>query len=213
MLPGLEQLLAECAPRVAPDTMTAIVRVESGGNPLALNVNGGQRLARQPKNKQEALGWSSWLIARGYSIDMGLAQVNSRNLQRLGVTSAQMFEPCDNLKAGARILSENYIGASKRYGAGQDALRAAISAYNTGNYQGGFVNGYVAKVDASAGVQTPGISPPLIANSLAAGKGGKGRNIASADAVGPQVFVFGRGNDFQSMPRAAGSPLVTWVKR
>ena len=208
MLPGLEQVLAECAPQVAPDTMSAIVRVESGGNPLALNVNGAQRLARQPKNRQEALGWASWLIARGYSVDMGLAQVNSRNLQRLGVSAEQMFEPCDNLKAGARILSENYAGASKRYGAGQSALRAAISAYNTGNYQGGFANGYVAKVDASAVLKSTGISPPLLAN--AKDSAGRSRGAQGSD---PRVFVYGQGGDFQNQPRATGSPLVTWVKK
>ena len=208
MLPGLEQLLAECAPQVAPDTMNAIVRVESGGNPLAINVNGGQRLARQPANRQEAIGWTSWLIARGYSVDMGLAQVNSRNLQRMGVSAAQMFEPCDNLRTGARILSENYSDASRRFGAGQGALRAAISAYNTGNYRGGFVNGYVARVDASAGVQTPGISPPLIANKKDVT--GRGNSTPAADA---RVFVYGRGGDYRDQPRVAGSPLVTWVKR
>ncbi len=55
MLPGLEQLIVQCAPQVAPVTMMAIVKVESGGNPLALNVNGPQRLARQPGSKAGAV--------------------------------------------------------------------------------------------------------------------------------------------------------------
>ncbi len=209
MLPGLEQLLVQCAPQVAPDTMMAIIRVESGGNPHAINVNGSQRLARQPTSRQEAIGWASWLIAREYSVDMGLAQVNSGNLQRLGVGAAQMFEPCDNIKAGARILSENYAGASKRYGTGQNALRAAISAYNTGNYQGGFANGYVAKVDASAAAASNGIAPPLIANRHQAASDA-GRRKQDAEQ---RVFVYGHGGEYQGLPRAQGEPLVTQVRR
>lgn len=32
--------LLACAPNVAPATLEAVIRVESGGNPLAINVNG-----------------------------------------------------------------------------------------------------------------------------------------------------------------------------
>jgi type IV secretion system protein VirB1 len=212
VLPGLEQLLAECAPQVAPDTMSAIVRVESSGNPLAINVNGAQRLVRQPRNRQEAQGWVTWLIAHGYSVDMGLTQVNSRNLQRLGVSAEQMFEPCDNLKTGARILIENYVGASKRYGSGEGALRAAISAYNTGNYQSGFSNGYVAKIDAVVGSMT-GMPPPLVARGAGNARPDAGLISPGARADAPQVFVYGRGSEYQGLPRAAGLPLVTWVRK
>lgn len=128
----------------------AIVKVESGGNPFAINVNGSRRLARQPKSKGEALAWSEWLINRGYSIDMGLTQVNSANLARLRTNIHAMFEPCANLAAGASILSREYANASRQLGSGQGALRAALSAYNTGNHRAGITNGYVAKVSAAA---------------------------------------------------------------
>lgn len=159
MLPGLEQLIVACAPQVAPSTMTAIVRVESGGRPYAINVNGTQQLQRQPRSRAEATAWADWLVARGYSVDMGLAQINSGNLARLGLTPAQLFDPCTNLKAGAKILAESYRGAARQYGSGQTALKAALSAYNTGNYRAGIANGYVARVTAAAG--SPYTSPPL----------------------------------------------------
>lgn len=159
MLPGLEQLIVACAPQVAPSTMAAIVRVESGGRPHAINVNGARKLTRQPRNAEEAITWANWLVARGYSVDMGLAQINSGNLARLGLTPAQLFDPCTNLRAGAKILSENYRGAARQYGGGQIALQAALSAYNTGNYRAGLANGYVAKVTAAASSPYP--APPL----------------------------------------------------
>ena len=157
-MPGLEQLIVACAPQVAPSTMAAIVRVESGGKPYAINVNGDRKLTRQPRSAEEATAWADWLVARGYSVDMGLAQINSGNLNRLGLTPQQLFDPCTNLRAGAKILTENYLGATRQYGGGQDALRAALSAYNTGNYRAGLANGYVAKVTAAA---SPYKSPPL----------------------------------------------------
>lgn len=135
--------------------MIAIIKVESGGNPLAININGSRRLTRQPRSKAEAQIWSEWLINRGYSIDMGLAQINSTNLSHLGVSVANMFDPCINIAAGARILTDNYAGAAQRYGQGQNSLQAALSAYNTGNHRAGFANGYVSKVTNAA---HPGLS-------------------------------------------------------
>ena len=162
MLPGLEQLVVQCAPQVAPVTMMAIVKVESGGNPLAIHVNGSHRLARQPKSRTEALAWSEWLITNGYSIDMGLTQVNSANLRNLRTTPGAMFDPCANLAAGAGILANEYAGAARRMGSGQDALRAALSAYNTGNHRAGLTNGYVSRVTAAAHADRPAAkTPPL----------------------------------------------------
>jgi type IV secretion system protein VirB1 len=165
MIPGLEQLILQCAPNVAPSTMMAIIKVESAGNPLAINVNGKKRLARQPSSIEEALSWADWLIAKGYSVDIGLAQVNSRHLQRFGLTPQQLLEPCLNVAAGAQILSENYVDASRKYGLGQHALRAAISAYNTGNHTRGLTNGYVRKVTIAAGLPAsnrPEATPRLV---------------------------------------------------
>jgi len=99
-------------------------------------------------------------MAYGYSFDIGLTQVNSRQMQRLGLPPEAMFEPCSNLAAGARILTEYYAAAIKRYGAGQPALRAAISAYNSGNHTRGIANGYVNRVSVAAGsVTSPQVSP------------------------------------------------------
>lgn len=159
--------------------MMAIVKVESGGNPFAINVNSSRRLARQPKSKAEALAWSEWLINRGYSIDMGLTQVNSANLARLRTTSHAMFEPCANLAAGANILSSEYANASRRMGTGQTALRAALSAYNTGNHRAGITNGYVARVSAAARPERSApIAPPLLMAAIPAGEA----------SISPRVF-------------------------
>jgi len=149
-------LIQECAPQVALSTMQAVIRTESGFNPNALNINGGGRLARQPSSRREATAWAHWLITRGYSVDLGLMQINSANLPRLGLTASTVFDPCRNLQAGASILVDNYNRALRESKNSRTALLKAISAYNTGNFHGGFRNGYVARV-----VRAPAVAPQI----------------------------------------------------
>ena len=92
--------LLACAPNVAPITLQAVVRVESGGNPLALNVNGIRVQPPPARDAREAARVAESYIARGYSVDIGLMQVNSRNLAALGTTVEQVLDPCTNLHAG-----------------------------------------------------------------------------------------------------------------
>lgn len=151
-------LSAECAPWVAPQTMAAIVKTESQFNPLAININAGTRLERQPTSKAEAVVTAKWLIANNYNIDLGLGQVNSLNLVKTNLSVEDAFDPCKNLAAAATILQWNYESATKKISGEQAALQAAISAYNTGSFTKGFSNGYVQKVlnNASANVTLAG---------------------------------------------------------
>ena len=145
---GLELMLA-CALHVAPQTIQAVIQVESHGHELALHVNGVE-LDRQPVTLAEAIATARSAIAQGYTVDLGLMQVNSRNLDRLGYSIEQIFDPCINLRAGSAILFADYAAAVRVYGEGQTALRAALSAYNSGDFERGFRNGYVARYYASS---------------------------------------------------------------
>lgn len=132
---------------VAPETVDAVIQVESGGNPLAVNVNGLPRSLRIPKpsNLDEAAQIAEAFIEAGYTVDMGLMQINSRNLGPLGLSVRSVFDPHINMRAGCSILAGNYDRAVGRFGAGQQALLAALSAYNTGNFSDGFRNGYIRR--------------------------------------------------------------------
>jgi type IV secretion system protein VirB1 len=138
-------LALACAPSVHPSTLEAIARVESSMNPLAIHVNGA-RLARQPRDKLEAIAWASWLIDRGHSVDLGLMQINSRNLAALGLTATTAFEPCDNLRAAAKHLVDDFDRARAAQKTEAHALGIALSRFNTGNPTRGFENGYVDRV-------------------------------------------------------------------
>jgi len=141
-----DMLAQQCAPSVAIETIAAVVSHESKRNPFAIGINGGARITRQPLNKAEAVETANKLLSMGLSIDLGLAQINSANLGRLGLTVEQVFEPCVNLRAAETVLRGCYDPAAKRHGPGQLALQAALSCYNTGNYARGLSNGYVQSV-------------------------------------------------------------------
>jgi type IV secretion system protein VirB1 len=154
-------LASQCAPSVAPETVLAIIRTESSGEQFALNVNGGSQPARQT-SAAYAAATARRYAAAGYSVDLGLGQINSRNMRWLGLTWETVFDPCPNVAALARVLTTNYNSVK----AGRDpqtALRVALSMYNTGSQTRGFRNGYVAKVERNAGVvQSAASGAPLI---------------------------------------------------
>ncbi len=145
-------VLLACAANVAPVTLEAIVRVESRGNPNAIYVNGLGGFQPHPSTSDDAARLARRYIAEGFTVDLGLMQVNSGNLATLGYTVEQALDPCMNIKAGGSILTANYADAVRSRGEGQGALQAALSAYNTGNFHRGFANGYVAKYYGPNGV-------------------------------------------------------------
>ena len=139
-------MIEQCSFGVHPATVVAIIQAESDVNPLALNINS---LARQPKSAQSihaAAQLAQTYIDAGYSVDMGLMQVNSQHLKRFIATPIQILEPCQNILIGTTILHENYLWAQRSGLEGDAAMRAALSAYNTGNFTNGVTNGYVENV-------------------------------------------------------------------
>lgn len=153
-------LAARCAPDVAPATLLAVARAESRLDPLAIGVNGSGGRPPTPSTPAEAAAAARALVAAGRDIDLGLGQINIRNLARLGLSIDAAFDPCRNLAAAGQVLKEGYARGEARHGPGQAALRVAFSIYNTGHTARGFANGYVARVLAHAGAsRKPSAAP------------------------------------------------------
>ncbi len=158
------QLIQQCAPNVEPTTMLRIIGVESAQRPHAIGykiTRGGveYRLTKQPVNTAEATSWATWLVNNGYRFDAGIAQVNSSNFATTGLNAVSVFDACKNIEAGGKILGQFYAKAVTKYGQGQTALYAAISAYQSGNFYTGFATGYVQKVTSPRALV--GKMPPL----------------------------------------------------
>jgi type IV secretion system protein VirB1 len=153
-------LAAACAPTAAPSTLAAVAKVESGFDPLAIGVNGPSGRQLHPATRAEAAATARRLIASGFSVDLGLAQINSANLGRLGLSIEHAFDACANLEASGRVLQAAYVRTLTRSNGPGVATLQALSIYNTGRPDRGFANGYVAKVAAAAtGMADPPTAP------------------------------------------------------
>lgn len=158
---SLSALVRRCAPSVHPTTMEAIIKTESKGHAFALADAGPVHLPWSERKHlvrsyfessvESATKRATELVAAGHTVSLGLAQINNRNLAALGLSIREVFDPCTNIGAGAKILTDFYQRASAIMGEGDQALRAAISAYYSGDWSRGQTEGYVATVLRNVG--------------------------------------------------------------
>lgn len=157
MLPAfaLTALLHACAPSVTPDTMGAIIAVESHGDPYAIHDNTTKR-SYFPHSRAEAQ--TILTAARQDNVDVGISQVNVGWFATFGVTAREMLEPCRNVQVGSVILTRAYRVATASFPQPRAALWHAISMYNTGSLYAGAA--YVQQVvdEATAEPAVPSIA-------------------------------------------------------
>lgn len=162
---GFDEIIKSCSPNVAPETMKAIIEVESSFNPYAIGVVGGE--VKQPKSLAEALKTVKKLKKEGFNFSMGLAQINRYNLPKYNLTEVDVFNPCSNLKTSQAILIECFQRAKKDGSSDQVALQKTFSCYFSGNFSTGFKKrkglSYVDKIKrvalANEGYAIPKINP------------------------------------------------------
>jgi type IV secretion system protein VirB1 len=155
----MHHLVTTCAPSVAPQTLLSVAKVESGFDPLAIGVNRPGPMRLHPHTKEQAIATATRLIAAGANVDLGVSQINSRNLGGLGLTISDAFDACRNLAASAKVIAAGYDRADPTPGGEQAALHTALSYYNTGDPRRGYRNGYVAKVLVAASQVVPALAP------------------------------------------------------
>ena len=143
--------IQQCTQDVHPSTIMRIMTVETRKNPYTI----GFRILKnkkeyyipnQPKNLYQAKYYANWLYKNGYAFDTGIAQINSTNFARLGVSPENVFDICTNIRVAGIILKEFYIRAKQNIKDDQQALQAAISGYNSGKFNSTLGRQYVARV-------------------------------------------------------------------
>ncbi|MEW6542491.1 MAG: lytic transglycosylase domain-containing protein [Nitrospirota bacterium] len=93
--------------RIPPSLIHAIVQIESGGDPIALNVNShGQGRRELVSSKRDAERRIARLLRERANFDVGLGQINVWTAISYGVHPAWMLDPCWNLFVTARHLRE-----------------------------------------------------------------------------------------------------------
>ena len=135
-------------PTVPTSIIKMIVQEESSKNPYAVNVNkdGKSFISFIPKTKNEAITIAQIYINAGFSVDVGYMQLNSDNFKQLNTTLENALEPCKNIYLSSTIFYNFYKDTSKK-DSSITRVQKSLSAYNTGSYELGFKNGYVAKYD------------------------------------------------------------------
>lgn len=149
MVVDFDALAERCAPNVAPTTLRAMATVESSLNPYAIGVVNG-RLVRQPRTLLEGISTASELRRLNVRFSAGVLQIYIGNWSALGLNEVSVFEPCKNMQASARILTDCYTRATRTSDDEQVALRRALSCYYSNNFVTGFREGYVQKIVAVA---------------------------------------------------------------
>ncbi|MDD3760576.1 MAG: transglycosylase SLT domain-containing protein, partial [Acidithiobacillus sp.] len=89
-------------------------------------------------------------MARGQKVDVGIAQVDTENFAAYGLSPANAFDACTNLRVGGQILAADYFKAARKLGPGQTALYHAFEAYNSGRLWGD--SGYANQILNAAGM-------------------------------------------------------------
>lgn len=131
--------MAKCAPKVPTEVLKKILHHESGGRALAVGLNSELlQLKKQPKNQRQAEELIRVLDAAGLSYDVGVGQVNSKNLIRWGVNPVAALDVCHNLGLAQKV----YMDCASRY----KTISKILSCYNTNDPIKGVKNGYVSKV-------------------------------------------------------------------
>ncbi|MHB1495403.1 MAG: lytic transglycosylase domain-containing protein [Acidithiobacillus sp.] len=157
MLPILPTI-QQCAAQIAPVTMAAIVQVESGGDPLAMWDNTAHK-GYHPHTLRQALAILRRLMATGYQVDVGIAQVDTENFREYELTPTTALTACTNMHAGAEILQAAWDTARREYpGNPQRALFHAFEIYNSGAPIGdrGYANHILAAADIPVYIQDDG---------------------------------------------------------
>lgn len=113
---------------VDPALLQAIVTVESGDHPYAFGWfdRQGRRRSYKAADYMAAVAQIDAFERQQIRFDVGLAQVNSRNLEvferRTGIASVRALDPCTNLRFAGAILREQIL----RHG----ATWRAVAGYN-----------------------------------------------------------------------------------
>ena len=213
-----QRLLERCAPQVSPVTLAALVAQESGGWPWTLDDDStGESFALTTRGAALVLARS--LIARGDSVDLGLAQINSRNLRWLGLDVRQALDPCVNLRAAQTVLLSGWMRARRGRRSG-GRLRQTLSLYHSGRLDGRAGRRYSAAIfrrsDKTLRIQPvipaiPGGRMVLWHSPPARRAGGGVRQAGQATQPDPQGPAAGPAES-PLAPRAAGlSP--TWAAK
>ncbi len=106
--------------RIPPALIMAIARTESDCNPLCITISGREY---RPRSREEAIMLAQEGMRQNKSVDVGLMQINSYWIKKLGLSCRTVLEPHNNVLLAAWILDQEM----RRYG----RTWKAVGAYHS----------------------------------------------------------------------------------
>ncbi|ELH6567265.1 transglycosylase SLT domain-containing protein, partial [Escherichia coli] len=88
------------------------------------------------KDEKGAIEYAEKLTTENKNFSAGLTQIYSKNFPSLNLTYKTVFDPCTNIKAGAAVLTDNYL--KQKEGTDYQKILRALSLYYSGNELTGF---------------------------------------------------------------------------
>ena len=159
-------LASSCGPGVDPVTTAAIMKLESGYEPLVIRDN-TLKLTIHPKSAEIASATVRELLGRRHRLAIGLMQVTTPWTDRLNVHPSVLLDACTNVRIGTWILRTAYE-ACPRSRDGKAALECALSAYwaGDGRIGGAYVNAiYAASKSPFRIPETVGVTDGLLGSA------------------------------------------------
>lgn len=154
--------MRQCGSIVHVDTLRALIKTESKNNPYAIadagpvtlpwRIRKGMVRSFYPTSRGEAIQIARQLMADGHTVSLGLTQLNDRNFSAFGISLEDAFEPCTNIKHGTQLFAHYYFEALQKFTDVPQALSAALSKYNSGDFYRGKNEGYVDLIYKHAGL-------------------------------------------------------------
>ncbi len=111
------------APGMPPANVAAVAQQESGFHPYAIRDETTDQ-SHYPATREAAEALAARLTAQGHLLGVGLMQLTPP--ANFGLSIAEAFDPCKNMKAGAELLAANFELEWQ-------ALMRALSRYNSGS--------------------------------------------------------------------------------
>lgn len=228
-MPVLFVELAEtCAPAISSETLAAVVSIESGLAPLAIRINSDYPLGAPPRNIGEATDIAARLIAEGQSVDLGLGGIGPSDLASMGMSIADGFDPCENLKATAQLLTQYRIAADRAGFEGTELDVVTLRAYfGRGDAKIGEIVGYDRRVQEEKERLRPRLAALVledVARQSLSPHGALGGGIHSMPnedapldevpkAHGVQPLRLGGQNDWDVFASKAGSSVLVFSRQ
>ncbi|WP_413990727.1 lytic transglycosylase domain-containing protein [Labrys okinawensis] len=159
-------LAQTCAPVVQVETLAAVVSLESRFQPYHIRLRNGDPLTAQPTSKAEAIELATSLMAEHQQIQLGLGGISTAELQKLGLSVSDAFDPCLNLKATGALL-DGYYRLTAGAGAGPARAEAVMlqSYYGRGDPSTDAMAGYDVRVREEAKRLLPELSSLTVSSA------------------------------------------------